>query len=60
MRKHVETFRANKGYKLVIVVEICDTLFKSYLNGNEASHNPTFYVKMNHFNIVFHKTWDKW
>ena len=34
-------------------------LFKPHLHRNEASHTLTFYIKMNHFNIVFHRTSDK-
>ena len=41
-------------------IEICGTLFKTYLHENEALHTPTFYMKMNHFDILFHMAWSKW
>ena len=50
----------NKGYKLVLKIEICGTIFTSYLHENKALHTRTFYMKMNHFNIVFNRAWDKW
>ena len=66
MCKHAETLHANKGYKLAIVflyanlavlkAEMYGTFFKRYLHKNEALHTPTFYMKINHFNIVFHMT----
>ena len=69
MRKHAETFHANKGYKLAIVffytnftvfkIEIKGTIFKRYLHENEVLHTPTFYIEMNHFDIVFHITWEE-
>ena len=34
-------------------------VFKLYLHENEALHNPTFYMKMNHFNIAFPIALDK-
>ena len=69
MRKHTETFHNRKDYKLAITVfyqlHRFENLnlwytFQLYLNENEAMHTPTFYMKMNHFNIVFHKKRDKW
>ena len=65
MRKYAETSHTKKGRKLQIVAfianslfskkkKIQDALFKRYLHKNEASHIPTFYMKMNHFNIGFH------
>ena len=63
MRKHAETFVANKGYKLAVVafntnfvifkIQICGTLFKHHWPENEALRTPTFHMKMDHFNIVF-------
>ena len=41
---------------VVFQMEICHTLFKRYLLKNVALDTPTFYMKMNHFNIVFHIT----
>ena len=38
----------------VFKIEICGTLFKRYLHENEALHTPNFYMKMNHFKLVFH------
>ena len=34
-------------------IEIWGTLFKRYLDKNDAFHTPTFYMKVNHINIVF-------
>ena len=71
MRKHAETFHVNKSYKLTFVVcrfyanlaalkiEICGILFKRYWQEIEALNTPTFYMKMNYFNIVFYITRDK-
>ena len=53
MWKHAEAFHEYKGYKLTIFVlftnckkffkiEICSTLFKRYLNKNEALQIPIF------------------
>lgn len=65
MREHAETFHANKGCKLAIVVfiptsplqnEISGTFFKGYLHEDEALYTPIFCMKMNHFNIAFHMT----
>ena len=65
MRKHAEMFHAIKGYKWkmsfysnvnVFKIEICGTLCKHQLHKNKALHTPTFYVKKNHFNIVFYMT----
>lgn len=62
MRKHAETLRAYKGCKLAIIfsnnfpafeIETCCTLLERYLHENEALHTPNFYIKTNHFNIVF-------
>ena len=36
------------------------TLFKHYFHENKVLHTLTFYIKINHFNIFFHTTWDKW
>ena len=44
----------------VFKIEACGIFFRRYLHKNEALHIPTFYIKMNHFNIVFHLTWNKW
>ena len=66
MHKHAKAFHTNKGYKLAIVVFIPTLLFSKYKfvvhfsnvisNENETFHSPSFYMKMNHFNIVFHMT----
>ena len=66
MRKHAETFHTNKGCKLAIVIfiptlpffkiETCGTPFKRYLHKSRALHTATFYMKISHFNIVFHMT----
>ena len=65
MRKHAETFDANKGCSLAIVfytnfavfkIEIQGAIVKRYLHENVALQTPTFYMKMNHFDIVFHIT----
>ena len=65
MRKYAETFHANKGCSLALVfytsfpvfkIEIQGTIFKRYLYENVALHTPIFYIKMNHFDIVFHIT----
>ena len=68
MCKHTETF--HKGNKLVTAVFISTLPFSKwkfavhFLNvictKTKPLHTPTFYTKMNHFNIVFHMTWDKW
>ena len=64
MRKPTETFHANKDYKLAAVaffkIEVCGTIFKRYLQENEALRTPTLYKKINHFNIVFYMTLDRW
>ena len=44
----------------IFKIEICGGLFKRYLHENDALHTLSFYMKMNHFNIVFHMTWDEW
>ena len=60
MPKHVETFYANKGYKLtnefytsffLFKIEFYGKLFKRYLNKNDALYTQTFYMKMNRFKI---------
>ena len=63
MRKLMETFYVNKGYKLAIVIFIpilllstCGALIQRYLLKHKALHPPTFYLKRNHFNTAFHKT----
>ena len=61
MLKHEEIFDANKGYKLELSLLYqlcrlenrnlwctCQSLF------DQALHTPTFYMKINHFNIAFH------
>ena len=56
MRKHTETFHANKSYTLpifytnfsVFKTEICGTLFNNRLHENSTLHTPTFHMKMNH------------
>ena len=40
----------------VFKIEIKAAIFKRYLHENEVLHTPTFYMKMNHFDIVFHIT----
>ena len=67
MHKHAETFHTNKGYKWLWQFScqfscfhkrnLCK-LFKCYLHKNEALRFPTFYMKMNHFNAVFHMAED--
>ena len=37
----------------VFKIEILDAIFKGYLHENEALHTPTFYIKMNHFGIIY-------
>ena len=59
MCTHAETFHANKGWKLAIVFFIPILSFSKYkfrVQENEASHTPTFYMKMHHFDIVSHMT----
>ena len=41
-------------------IENCSALFKRYLHENKALHTSPFYMKLNHFNIAFHMTCDKW
>ena len=71
-RKNTKKLHASRNYKLVIVVfmptspfsnkekKIWGTLFKRYLHENKALNTLTFYMKINHFNIVFRTTWGKW
>ena len=59
MCKLVKMFNPNKGYKLAIVFIIpnspfCGIIFKLFLLENEAMHTPTFYKKMNLFNVAFY------
>ena len=64
MRKLAEMVHASKGYKLaififipgVLKVEICSTLSKLYRHENQALHTSILYMKMNHFNFIFHNT----
>ena len=65
MCNHTETFYASKGYKLVIVVFIPTLLFSkcrfvahfsNVVCMKRRPDIPTFYVKVNPFNIVFHMT----
>ena len=64
MRKRFILTRTTNGYgcfhaNLVVFSKgICGKLFKCYLLKNEALRFPTFYMKMNHFNAVFHMTED--
>ena len=51
MRKRFMLIRDTKF--AVFKIEICGTLLKHYLHENEVLHTPTFYMKMNHVNIVF-------
>ena len=44
----------------VFKIEIKAAVFKRYLHENEVLHTPTFYMKMNQFNIVFPITWEEW
>ena len=74
MREHAATFHANQDYQFAIGIfipnfavfktEICGSIFKRYLHEKEALYTPTFYMKMNHFNIFFHMTvaniWATW
>ena len=39
--------------------KVCDTLFQRYLHEKGVLHTPTFHLKMNQFNIIFHMTRDK-
>ena len=41
-------------------MEIFGTFLRRYLHKNEVLLTPTFYIKMNHLNIIFHMTWEKW
>ena len=41
---------------IIFKIETYGTLCKRYLHGNKTLHTPTFYMKLNHFNIVFHMT----
>ena len=59
MMKHEETLQANKDCKLTIVVfmqilPFSNSFFTRCLHESEALHIPAFYLKMNHFNIVFY------
>ena len=69
MRKHAETFHTNKGCKLAIVFlnqfrsfqnRNLGCNFQTLLHENEALHTPTFYMEINHLDIVFHITWEEW
>ena len=44
----------------VFKIEIKGAIFKRYLHENKALHTPTIYMKMNHFDIVFHTTVEEW
>ena len=44
----------------VLKIEIKRVIFKCYLHENKVLHTPTFYMKTNHFDIVFHITWKEW
>lgn len=61
MCKRVETFNANKDYKLAIVVlnQLCCFQNRNFWNTSQTLFF-TFYMKMNYFNIFFHMTSDKW
>ena len=41
---------------IVFKIEICIIFLKRHLYENEFLHTRTFYIKMNHFDIVFHIT----
>ena len=62
MCKYAESFNTNKGFYinfLIFKIEICGIFLKRYLGKDEVLLTSSFYIKMNHFNIVFHMTWDK-
>ena len=50
-----DCFHANL---VVFIKGICGKLFKCHLHEKESLRFPTFCMKMNHFNIVFHMTGD--
>ena len=65
MRKHAGTFYGNRGCNLAIAfctnfavfkIEILGAIFKRNLHENVVLQTPTFYMKMNHFGIVFYIT----
>ena len=63
MCKYAESFNTNKGFYidfLIFNIEIWGIFLKPYLGKNDTLLTSSFYIKMNHFNIVFHMTWDKW
>ena len=53
MYKHLEAFHTNMAYKLALVVLLLQLLKK------KIPKTPTFYIKMEHFEIVFHLMWYK-
>ena len=53
MYKYLEAFHTNMAYKLALVVLLLQLLKK------KIPKTPTFYIKMEHFEIVFHLTWYK-
>ena len=63
MRKNAETFHTNKGCNLAIVLLYqsrrfqnrnlgCN--FQTLFSRKRGLENPTFYMKINHFDIVFY------
>lgn len=53
MYKYLEAFHTNMAYKLALVVLLLQLLKK------KIPKTPTFYIKMEHFEIVFHLMWYK-
>ena len=69
MRKHAETFHANKGCHLATVFlyqfrrfqnRNLGAILKRFFHENVVLQTPTFYMKMNYFDIVFYITWEEW
>ena len=59
MRKHAEDLAAIWQFYTnfaVFKIEIQCAIFKRYLHKTVALHTPSFYIKMNHFDIAFHIT----
>ena len=63
MCKYAESFITNKDFFIIFLIfkiEICGIFLKRYFGKNEALLTSSFYIKIYHFNIVFHMTWEKW
>ena len=59
MGKHTEDWAAIWQFYTNFAVfkrEIQSAIFKRYLHETVTLHTPTFYIKMNYFDIVFHIT----